>query len=312
MTEITAPTQCPECSSLIVEFTEEKSGITTHWCENIECPGRIADMLTFAAGRTLLEIEGLGPEMATALAKGGYVVTLADLFEFCAEARKALDRVGPERFGEGMRKKGLQGAATIKMIETVERAKSATWDRWIAALGIPMIGHTLGKVLAKELELGSEAMILLPGLLMTAITKQIDGIGVHKNKEIETYATSERFVHLCTRLHQVGVRPTPLEKLKVVEGAPLEGMAFCITGEFYEIGSREYISRELVKLGAVSKSGVSKKVTHLLVGTEPGRTKLTKADELKIPQKDETWLAETLAKHGIKVTGSDLAMEWAD
>lgn len=310
--EIVAPTFCPECNSSIQMFTEEKSGITTHWCENLECSGRIADMLTFVAGRTLLEIEGIGPEMAQALAKGGYVVTLADLFEFCGDARVALDRVGPERFSEGMRKKGLPGAATIKMIETVERAKTAGWDRWIAALGIPTIGLSLGKTLAKELALEPESFSNLGALLLSVLDKQIDGIGFHKKAEIKAFVESVRNDVLFQRLYNAGVRPQPLEKAAVVEGAPLAGMAFCITGEMYGIGSREYIIQQLVKLGAVSKSGVSKKVTHLLVGAEPGRTKLTKATELNIPQYDEDWVTETLKKHGVTVTGADMAMEWAD
>ncbi len=100
------------------------------------------------------------------------------------------------------------------------------------------------------------------------------------------------------------MRPTPIEKPAVVEETPLAGMVFVVTGEMYGIGSREYIAQELVKLGAVSKSGVSKKVTHLLVGSEPGKSKLAKAKELKIAQYDEQWLTETFQKNGIACTGS--------
>lgn len=313
LTEIQAPTVCPDCTGPVVAYTEEKSDITTHWCENVECPGRIADMLTFIADRTLLEIEGLGPEMAAALAKGGYVKTLADLFEFCNDARPALERVGAERFSAGMNKKGLPGAATIKMIETVERAKTAPWDRWIAALGIPTIGLSLGKVLAKELALQPEDMQVRFGeKIIESMDRQIEGIGFVKKEELSAFALSPRQAIICSRLHAAGVRPTSLEAPKVVAGAPLAGMVFCITGEFYTVGSREFITAELVKLGAVSKSGVSKKVNHLLVGTEAGRTKLTKAKELGIAQYDEDWLTETLTKHGVKVSGADMAMEWAD
>jgi NAD-dependent DNA ligase len=49
LTEVTAPTHCPECTTPIVLYKEERSGITTDRCENTECPGRIRDMLTFLA-----------------------------------------------------------------------------------------------------------------------------------------------------------------------------------------------------------------------------------------------------------------------
>jgi hypothetical protein len=42
----------PKCQTPIVAFTEERSKITTHWCEKVECLGRIRDMLTFVADRT--------------------------------------------------------------------------------------------------------------------------------------------------------------------------------------------------------------------------------------------------------------------
>lgn len=312
--QITAPTKCPDCDSVIAVFTEPKSEITTHWCENVKCKGRIADMLTFVAGRTTLEIEGLGPEMAAILAEKQLVVTLADLFEFSNDAYAAFDRVGAEAFSANMNKRGIPGAAAIKMIKTVERAKRATWDRWIASLGIPMIGHTLGKVLAKEASLDSNAMELLPFHLAKAVLKDIEGIGLHKKEEINVHAADRNFAILCQRLHAAGVRPTALDKPVVAEGSPLAAMVFCITGEFLEtIGSREYITQELTKLGATAKSGVSKKLTHLLVGTEAGSTKLAKAAALPaIQQMGEDALVELLTKHGVKVNGYELNVDWAD
>jgi hypothetical protein len=43
MQEITAPTHYPECTTPIFAYTEKRSGITTHWCENTEYPGRVRD-----------------------------------------------------------------------------------------------------------------------------------------------------------------------------------------------------------------------------------------------------------------------------
>jgi DNA ligase (NAD+) len=313
---INAPTQCPDCNSAIVEYTEPKSSITTHWCENALCPGRVADMLTHIADRKLLEIEGLGPEMAATLAKAGYITNIADLFEFLNECAFALSKHGEDKFSTVMKKRGLSAAAVLNMIETAERAKTAGWDRWIAALGIPMIGITLGKVIAKERKLTSEGMLSLPMKLylptLTRDHEEIEGVGFHKRAELNKFALDAEGSLICQRLYTAGVRPTPVEQPAVVEGSPLDKVAFCITGEFYEIGSREYITTQLVKLGAVSKSGVTKKVTHLLVGTEPGQTKLKKAADLKIPTYDTDWISEQFVKYGLKAAGGALDVEWAD
>jgi DNA ligase (NAD+) len=308
-TEILPPSICPDCQGPVTPHVEAKSQIETHWCTNDECPGRIADMLEFVGKREQLEIEGLGPEMCAALAKGKYVVTLADLFEYCNEAKIALDRVGPERFAAGMNKKGLGGADTIKMIETAERAKSAPWPKWLASLGIPSIGVVLATVLAKELNLNHADFPTLPYKILVGLGLTIEGIGIHKKAELKAFAESSRSIELCRRLHAAGVRPMPIEVPKVAEGAPLAGLTFCITGEMYHLGSREGLIKQLESLGAVSKSGVTKKCQLLIVGSEPGQTKLKKATELSIRMVDADWVEETFKKHGIS-TGS--SMDWAD
>jgi DNA ligase (NAD+) len=315
MDEIFAPTLCPECSDPVHLFNEEKSQVLTHWCVNDKCPGRIREMMTFIADRTLLEIDGLGPETATILVKKGYVTDLPDLFEYANDVAAARERVGEARFEATMRKNGLSAASMIKMLDAIDRAKTAGWDRWIAALGIPSIGLQLGKVLARELKLGAEDMQLLGSILHKPSepnARDIEGIGFHKKAELAAFAQAAEASGLGIRLHLAGVRPTPVDQPVVVEGSPLAGMAFCITGEFYALGSREFISSRLTSLGAVSKSGVTKKVTHLLVGAEAGRVKIAKAVELKIPQYGEEWLEETFNKYGIKTSGASLEAEWAE
>jgi NAD-dependent DNA ligase len=98
MPAILVPSLCPECSSPIEEYVEPRSKIITHWCNNEQCRGRLKDMLTFIADRHILEIEGLGPDMAEKLVADGFVVSLPDLFEFQDEATKEIARVGEDKF----------------------------------------------------------------------------------------------------------------------------------------------------------------------------------------------------------------------
>ena len=310
--EITAPTQCPECSTEIEVYTDPRSHIVTHWCLNELCPGRLKDMLTFIAKREQLEIDGLGDELAALLVYKGYVTTLADLFEFQVEALAGLDTLGSEKFGKQMVEKHfLPAAAIISMVRSMEKAKTARWDRWIAALSIPNIGLQMGKLLADKLELKSDGMQTLPEAFKRLDEIPIEGIGPHKRAEIKRVIETTGFSELCMRLHVCGVRPAEVAAPKI-EGAPLAGMAFVVTGEFHTIGSREYITGKLESLGAVSKSGVTKKVTHLIVGEEPGSTKLTKAAQLNIPLRDLAWLEKTFADNGFKIVGQRFEVEGID
>jgi DNA ligase (NAD+) len=114
---------------------------------------------------------------------------------------------------------------------------------------------------------------------------------------------------MCQKLFKLGVRPTPVDTIKVVAGAPLKGIAFCITGEFTE--DRDSITKKLVALGASSKSGVSKNTNLLIVGEAAGKSKLSKAVELNIKQVGKDWLAKTLADNGMELAGSTLDIEEA-
>jgi DNA ligase (NAD+) len=308
--EITAPTQCPECSTAIEEYTDPRSAVVTHWCTNDTCPGRLKDLLTFVASRDNLEIDDLGDELAGLLVGKGYVTTLADLFEFQVDAQQAIKRLGVEEFRkQTVLRHGLPASAVISMVQSMEKAKTARWDRWIASLSIPMIGVTLGKVIAERFKLTSESMGYLPYTLQEGLASQeIDGIGPHKLAELLGAAMSDAFKSLCWRLHEAGVRPTPLA-VQAVVGNQLEGMSFVVTGEFNAIGSREYITAKLTSLGAVAKSGVTKKVTHLLVGESAGLSKLSKAAQLGIPHLTVEWLEKTFEDAGFSTVGSRFVVE---
>jgi DNA ligase (NAD+) len=293
----------------VTEHLEEKSGILTHYCTNVECPGQIAALLTYIADRTLLEIDSLGDELAAALARGGYVKNLADLFEFVNDAQAALDKVGPERFAAGMNKKGLGGAAMVKMTESAERSKYQSWTKWLASFSIPTIGLTLSGVLAKEMCLQADELAILPSRLIEACAVTIEGIGPIKKEEIAAWANSPRSVDLCKRLHAAGVRPAPVEQPKVAAGAPLVGTTFVITGEIYSCGSRPVITAHLERLGAVGRGSVSKKTNLLIVGAEPGQTKLTKAKELGIRMVDAEWVENVFRENGIAIGDNT---DWID
>jgi len=302
--KIVAPSTCPECKSKLEVLDEERSGIITHWCQNLECVGRVRDLFDFIGGRDVLEIDGLGPEMAAKIAGEGFARDIGELFEFQMEAMHALATLGEEKFEKSMAKKGFSGITFRKMILSMEKAKKAPWERWIACLGIPMIGRTLGKVLATALKLDGDSMYRLPLLLTTIQPGQIEGIGEVKFDMILTWAKDKRNGEICDTLYKNGVSPvnsTP----KVAEGTaqPLAGTSFCITGEFSE--DRESLSTKLVSLGAVAKSGVSSKCNLLIVGEGAGKTKLTKAAQLGIKQVGVQWLVQTLSENGLELKGNN-------
>jgi DNA ligase (NAD+) len=209
---VIAPRLCPSCDSVLVAHMEEDSMTMMHWCESDKCPGRIRDYLIYVADRTVLEIDGLGPEIASLLNRNGVVTSLSsalpDLFVFQEKIRKGIATQGLEYTTKTFESNGYPGALTLRMIESLEKTKRASWPVWIAAMSIPMIGRRLGKVIATQLSLQPDDFPSLPAKVAAIQIGQIDGLGVSKLGELHRYANSPEWIILCRNLHDLGVRPT--------------------------------------------------------------------------------------------------------
>jgi len=302
---IVPPTECPECTSTLVVWTDKTSSITTRFCENIECPGRVRGTLSYIGGRDILEIDGLADDMASKLEKNGYARNLGELFEFQVEALENIrllkakygEEQGEDQFTLRMAKQGFS-VIILRMLKSLETAKTAGWDRWISALGIPFVGRTLGKLLAKELKLEADDMPNLCTKLEAAANRSIDGLGDVKSDILRKWSLDPVNRDMCIALFNSGVRPkATVTKVADGVGEPLKGTSFCITGTFDE--DREVLTQKLESLGAVAKSGVSKNCTLLICGSDCGKSKLQKAESLSISVVKEDWLDQTFTQYGI-------------
>ena len=98
---------------------------------------------------------------------------------------------------------------------------------------------------------------------------------------------------LVQELRELGLRFEAGDEVKPLEG-PLTGETYVITGTL-ESMTREEAAAELEARGAKVAGSVSKKTTGVIVGEEPGSTKLKKARELGTPLLDEAALTSLLA-----------------
>jgi DNA ligase (NAD+) len=310
---IPEPLQCV-CGATLTSQTNPKSGVQSHWCESPTCTEQLKAKLCYIADRSVLEIDELGPELATFMVDEGYVTVLSDLILFSNGIVTKLAEK-PEAVSLKLAGLGFGAAQTIKMCKSLEGSKTRDWDRWLASLEIPGIGRTISKVLVTQCRLQPDDVPNLRTILLRALKdEKFEGIGEIKKTEALHYLTnfSDFFDKEMQSLYDAGVRPTALMKPAVAGEQPLAGYIMCVTGEFDE--ERETLSKKLASLGATMKTGVSKKLTHLLVGQAPGRSKIAKATELNIPRLNLVWLLDVLEKNGMKMekeTGG-MGAEWDD
>ena len=280
--EIVFPTVCPSCKTTLT--LSSNSDVIQRTCDNSRCAGKAAEQFAYVGNRETLEIDNLGESMANELVKHK-ITSLSDLFNFgnkIAANPLMLEKMFIFRSNVNVR----------KMVKSLETAKTATWDRWIASLNIPMIGHSLGKDIAIALNLSSENMKNFPTMLKILPSMNLAKLGTEKTAAIIKWVNNKDNVLLCTDLYNAGVRPTPIAITNNVSNAPLSGMVICMTGEL-SMGTRKEVGVKLETLGAQIVDDVKSTCNLLVVGDKPG-SKLEKAKKKGIKIVDDLWVRKTL------------------
>jgi DNA ligase (NAD+) len=122
--------------------------------------------------------------------------------------------------------------------------------------------------------------------------QEVDGIGPERAEAIVDWFSDEQNRKLVAELRELGLRFEAGEEDRPVEG-PLTGHTYVITGTL-ERFTREEAAERLEALGAKVGNSVSSKTTGLIVGDEPGKSKLTKAEKAGVPLLAEADLLELL------------------
>lgn len=256
------PTACPQCG----EPWQTSSQL---WrCTSTSCS--LPALLTYAAGRDVLDIDGMGEEIATALTDVGLVKDVADLFSLTADAIATVSYVR----GENRRQIGRVTAA--KLVAAIHAAKQRPLARHITALGIRMTGRRMGRVLARHFR-SWDALRSASVAELTAV----NGIGPEKAQAIHEGLTANSTV--IDRLIAAGVTteeaPDPEPS---TAAAPLAGKRVVITGAIDGM-NRDEAQQTAELLGAVVSGTVSTKTDLLIVGTGAlGSSKASKAEQLGV------------------------------
>ena len=215
--------------------------------------------LAYAAGRSVFDIEGLGPKVITKLMEAEIISNLDDIF-----AIKKGDLETLERFGE---------KSINNLLESIEKAKDVTLARFIASLSIPQVGEETALDLAEHFG--------TPERLAEAIFDQliaIEGVGEVVARAILNWFNDKENKKLYDRLLKL-VRILTVKHL-MLNYLPLKDKTFVLTGTLERM-SREEAKEKIRELGGSVSSSVSKNTSYVVAGADPGE-KFEKARELRV------------------------------
>ena len=261
------PESCPVCGEPIERIDDEAATR----CTNSNCPAQQLRSIIHFASKDAMDIDGLGPAIVEKLIDEKLISNCADLYALRAEQLEAL-----EGFGE---------KSADNLIKAIEKSKTRSLDRVLAALGIRLIGTRAAQLIAgrcgtidKVMEADEEFLSAIPD------------IGERMARSVVHYFSEDASKELVRRFKEYGLDMT----YEVSEtGTALEGKTFVITGTLPSMKRSE--AKKLIEAAGGKVTGsVSKKTDYLLAGEEAG-SKLDKANALGIHVIDEAELMEMLS-----------------
>ena len=249
------PRVCPSCGSEV--FVEESA----HRCVNLNCPAQLLRNIIHFVSRPAMDIEGLGKSLISKMVETKLINSVADLYYL-----KQQDILKMERTGEKL---------ASNILTSIDNSKKNNLERLIFGLGIRGVGQRAAKQLAEKF-LDIDAFFELDEHKIL----ELDGFGATMTQNLLDYFSLTQTKKLIEKLKFAGVNTKYHKKNQDEQGQnseKLSGMTFVVTGSFEEM-SRAHIEERIQFLGGNVAKSLTKKVTHMLVGTNPG-SKLKKAQE---------------------------------
>ena len=273
------PMTCPCCGKpLTVKYTS--GGTRQLYCGNPHCAAKLVQKFAHFCEKTRMNIEGLSATTLEKLIGHGWVHNFGDLYEL---ERHREEIIKTEGFGEKSFER-LQAA--------IEKSRCCTLAKFIAGLGIPMVGRHAGRDLDRYFH-GSWAEFeaaILNGFDFT----QLPDFGETMHNNIYTwYADAQEAKLWRPLLRKIQFETKENLTMETTMNNPFAGKTVVATGKL-EHYTRDGIQEKLISLGAHPSGAVSKKTDYLIVGEKAG-SKLTKAQQLGVKTLTEQEFEDMLA-----------------
>jgi DNA ligase (NAD+) len=235
------PNACPVCASEVV-----REGAYVRCTGGLACRAQLLGSIIHYASKGGMDIEGLGSKTVRMfLEKGVIRESVADLYTIRKEGLLDL-----ERFAE---------KSADNLVAAIEASKRRSLHRFIYALGIPLVGEHMARVLADRYG-------ALPPLVDAECEEleAIHEVGPEVAESIRRFFGSESNRRIIEKLYASGVEPVAEART----GA-FEGVRIVFTGGLGRY-SRGEIKPLMEGLGAAVAPSVSEETDFVVTGEKPG------------------------------------------
>ena len=214
-----------------------------------------------------MDIEGLSEGTLEKFVGQGLLHSFMDIYQLDRHKEKI---VAMDGFGE----KSWQ-----RLWDAIQRSRETTFERYVIAMDIPMIGNTASRTLAQKFHASLEEFE--DAIFQMYDFTQLPDFGETLHKNIYEWFQSEENWYIWADLRNyVTIAPPAAPAPVAVPNNPFVGKTVVVTGKV-EPYSRSTINAKIESFGARAGSSVSSKTDYLICGESAG-SKLDKARSLGV------------------------------
>ena len=236
------PEICPYCGAELTQKNE--NGSIVLYCNNSECESNLVVRLDHFAGKKGLDIKGLSRATLEKLINYGWINSAIDIFNL------------EQHRDEWIKKEGFGPRSVDKILAAIDKSKeSCELNKFISAIGIPLIGQNVAKDIAKYF---STYESFRDAINNNYDFTQIPNFGLSKAYEIMNfdYQEADKIAELITF--------SAAKPEKNLLSAHLDGLTFVITGKLTEYKNRAELKSIIEENGGRVVETINKKTSYLI------------------------------------------------
>ena len=276
------PETCPVCGSHAVREINPKTGepeVARRCTNRLSCPAQVVERLRHFASRDALDIEGMGEKTVREFFDDGLLKEPADIFRLEKKYAKGEAAIA--------KREGWGEQSVEKLFAAIRARRQIGLDRFVIALGIPQVGETTARLLARNFQSWDAFYDSMKSDHAVTDLDDIGGIG-----EVMAHAIKDFFDEKHNRralehlLKHVEITDIAAPK---TSGSPVAGQTIVFTGSM-ELMTRSEAKARAESLGAKVSGSVSKKTDLVVAGPGAG-SKIKNAEKLGIKIiSEEDWM----------------------
>ena len=243
----TIPDKCPICGGETKIVKENDSEVLM--CMNDNCNGKLLGKLCHAVSRNALNIDGLSESTLEKFISLGWLNSIKSIYHLSNYKGKMYSL-------EGFGKKSVD-----KLLESIDKSRETTLDRFIYSLSIPLIGKSASKDIAKHFKYNFDefyhCFFCGYGYFWNL---KVDGIGVVASNNIQKFAVT--YADKVFELSKEFTFKIPSESNNTQN--TLQGKTFVITGSLEKYNNRDELKSVIESNGGKVSGSVSAKTFALI------------------------------------------------